>query len=223
MFPEEAAWFGTVLKQIPGSALSPVVNLGSSSADYRSRACPDIDSNIFRPLNERGVSVYHVDTKPAPGVDIVGDIFSLSVQDAIRAISPRTILCNNLIEHVVDRERFCDICEGLLPPNGILCVSVPHKYPFHPDPIDTMYRPSLDELGRLFPHCHLEMGRVISLGNYLGQLRRKQWLLLRDLFLLAGGALKHDRWRVLVGNYSFLKRPYQVTCGVFRKEPGISG
>ena len=38
----------------------------------------------------------------------------------------------------------------LTKPGGLAIVSVPKAYPFHPDPIDTMYRPTLSELEALW-------------------------------------------------------------------------
>ena len=39
-------------------------------------------------------------------------------------------------------------CLDLLPIGGLIFVTVPLSYPYHRDPIDTMFRPSLAELGR---------------------------------------------------------------------------
>jgi SAM-dependent methyltransferase len=214
MTPTEAKWFGQALARFPESQLTPMVNLGSSSWQYRSQACPEINSLIFDPLEARNVRVIHVDAKAAEGVDIVGDIFSREVQDGLQALRPRSIMCNNLLEHVKDREAFARICQQLLRPGGLLFVSVPHRYPFHPDPIDTMYRPTLADLEGLFTTCHLVSGTCLPFGNYLGQLQSKRWLLWRDLYLVLAGAFKPERWRVLRENYGFLFREFEVTCAI---------
>jgi hypothetical protein len=56
-------------------------------------------------------------------------------------LEPKALLCCNLLEHVLDPERLALHCLELLPRGGLLFVTVPFSYPYHRDPIDTMYRP----------------------------------------------------------------------------------
>ena len=217
MSPEEAVWIGKELSRISEEELSPLINLGSSTEEYRTRVAPHIETHIFGPLRDRGVTIYHVDMKQARGVDIVGSILDEHVQETIVSHSPGSILCNNLLEHVTDRTQLCTICERLLRPAGYLVVSAPLQYPYHPDPIDTGYRPGLEELRDLFGNLELVQGEIVSFGNYSRQLREKKWLLVRDAYLLAKSVWSTDARRVLLGNYSHLLRPYRETCAVFKK------
>jgi hypothetical protein len=217
MSPEEAIWLGKALLRCKTSELSPLINLGSSSEEYRMNACSEIKEHVFKRLADRGVTVYHADIKKEAGVDIVGNICDKRVQNAICAIQPKALLCNNILEHVLDRELFCKACSSLLPHAGLLFVSVPYKYPYHPDPIDTKFRPDIEELKILFSNFEFVEGEIISFGNYLKQLRAKKWLLIRDAYLFVAGIIKPDRWKVLFSNYQFFSSPYKVTCSVFRK------
>jgi len=47
-----------------------------------------------------------------------------------------------------------------LPADGYLVVSVPHSYPFHADPIDTLFRPAPDEVVTMFLPRQIELGRT---------------------------------------------------------------
>ena len=70
----ESEWFGQRLAALPDDALFPLLNVGSSTLEFRTRTQPYIESNIFAPLRARGGAIYHLDVKSAPGVDIVGDL-----------------------------------------------------------------------------------------------------------------------------------------------------
>ena len=217
MSPEEAVWIGQALARIGEDRLSPLINLGSSTEEYRTRVCPQIEMNIFRPLRDRGIAVYHVDLKAERGVDIVGSILDQSVQEAVAALSPGSILCNNLLEHVRERSTLVEVCRRLLRPGGYFVVSVPYRYPYHPDPIDTGFRPSLDELCDVLEGFEFVRGEEVRFGNYSKQLREKRWLLFRDAYLVLKSLWSKDGRRVLLGNYSFLFRQYIEACAVFRK------
>ncbi|MDH3456772.1 MAG: hypothetical protein OER90_08010 [Gemmatimonadota bacterium] len=215
MSPEEADWFARALAQFGQRDLAPLINIGSSTAKYRTTST--VAERLFEPLARRGVKVLHLDQKGDPGVDIVGDILDPAVFETARQARPQSILCNNVLEHVADRDAFIRQCLNLLPPAGLLFLSVPRHYPYHPDPIDTGYRPDLPQLQEAVQPCELVRGEIVPFGNYWGQLRAKKWLILRDLYLLPAGFLQRDRWKVLIQNYRYLFSNFEVCCAIFRK------
>ena len=81
--------------------------------------------------------------------------------------APRTVFCNNVLEHVPDPALFAQRCFDLLPPGGRLVVTVPRSYPHHRDPIDTMFRPTPDEICALIdaPYERLD-DEIIETGSY---------------------------------------------------------
>ncbi|OBQ33891.1 MAG: hypothetical protein AN485_17485, partial [Anabaena sp. MDT14b] len=54
------------------------------------------------------------------------------------------------------------------PKSGYIFVTVPYKYPYHRDPIDTMFRPDIQELSSLFPDFKIVNGEILA-GGYLVQ------------------------------------------------------
>lgn len=52
-----------------------------------------------------------------------------------------------------------------------LIITVPYDYPYHADPIDTMYRPSPNELNQLLPLTWLE-DEIVSAGSYKEEFKR---------------------------------------------------
>jgi hypothetical protein len=217
MSPEEAKWFGNVLGAADGATLSPVLNLGSSTLEYRTVLCPHIDTLMFRPLADRGVRVFHADMKEGVGIDVVGSVLDESTRSTLLGLGVRTVLCNNVLEHVVDIDALCSALAAVCPRNGLLLISVPHAYPFHPDPIDNGFRPSVRELAELLrPHGFaLRSGELVAFGSYGETLRKKRGLIARDAYLLLAGLFDRTKWRVLFSNYRFLTRQYDVTCAVF--------
>jgi hypothetical protein len=221
MSPAESFWWKSRLREKTNEELSPLVNLGSSTAKYRETTCPYIDGNIFEPLRRRGIEIVHVDSKIADGVDLAGDITSPDTQQKILALKPKALLCNNLLEHVKNRNAVCAGIKQILPAGGYAFVSVPYHYPYHPDPIDTGFRPSVDQLSSLFPGFKLQHSDTVEFGNYFEQLLGKPKLLLRDAYMITGGLFKRDRWRVLRANYRYLRKSYSVTCVLLQKMGAI--
>ena len=70
----EAEWLGERMARIPDKDLFPLLDLGSSTLEYRTQTQPYIERNIFAPLRARGGVVYHLDMKSDPGVDVVGNL-----------------------------------------------------------------------------------------------------------------------------------------------------
>lgn len=151
MFFEESLWLKDVLAELPLPPQSVVLDVGSSDEHFRTSVQPYIHENVHHPLLERGVRLLHTDAKAAPGVDLVMDVTAESdaTLDAHRA-SAKLVLCTNMLEHVVDRAAVARRLYALLAAGGILIVTVPRRYPEHLDPIDTLFRPSPDELAELF-------------------------------------------------------------------------
>lgn len=162
MRPAEARWIARQLEQLPLDARSPLVNVGSSTSEFREVRQPHIDREVFAPLRAAGVQILHADLKPQAGVDIAGDLTDPGVQERIRALQPRVLLCSNLLEHVEDPATLARALRSLLVRGAVAIVTVPRSYPYHADPIDTGFRPTPDELAALFPGCSLRHAEVVE-------------------------------------------------------------
>ena len=146
----DAEWLGRTLAGLSTEELSPLLNLGASTRHFRQVEQPYIDELVFRPLEARGVRVVHSDLKAAEGVDLVGDVFDDADFAKLQAAKPRAVICTHMFEHVRDREELSRRLLALLPERGLFFVTVPSSYHEHHDPIDTMYRPTPDQLATLF-------------------------------------------------------------------------
>jgi hypothetical protein len=219
MSPQEAIWFRDAILGIEKRDRSPVLNLGSSTLEYRKFICPFIDRDLFSPLITAGISVIHADLKDSSGVDYVGDVLDSDFRETLTGLGVRSVICTNLLEHVDNIDEMCQALNILCPERGYLFLSVPHAYPYHPDPIDNGFRPTPSELSTLLTPYGFELikSEIVCFGSYGDTLMARKKLFLRDLYLVVAGFINNEKWRVLFGNYRFLFRRYEVSCAVFMK------
>lgn len=218
MMREEARWFGERLADMDRADVFPMCNIGSSTEDFRKRQQPWIHQYVFAPLQERSGIVRHLDVKQAPGVDIVGDLSDPAFLDQLSRMSFRSFLCSNLLEHIQDREGLCQKLNALVPRGGHLLVSCPFRYPYHPDPIDTLFRPSAEELASLFPNTRIRYATTVAGDRFLSADWREP---LRTLLILARFATPFYRpmnWWRSGGYLPWLFRKISATCVILRKE-----
>jgi hypothetical protein len=165
----ESEWIGQRLSTMHSDAIFPMINVGSSTLEFRTRVQPYIEQNIFDPLRRRGGSVYHIDIKSAPGVDLVGDLLDPTFLKQIDRLKIRSAMLCNFLEHVVSRQEICDVVMKIIPTGGYLFISGPYKYPYHADPIDTMFRPTIEEMHAHFPGTRIIDSAIINSGSW------RQW------------------------------------------------
>ena len=188
MFVEEAFWLRGQLAQRRLQRGAAVLDIGSSTEKFRSEVQPHIDTYVFAPLRARGLEIVHLDAKSQSGVDFVCDVTDPDV-DLVASLGRRfdVVLCCNLLEHVVDREHTVRNVTRSVAPRGLLVLTVPGRYRYHEDPIDTLYRPSPHELERLV--------RRVSGGRTLT--RKSVPIRRRDYYRLRSPSL-HERLRETV-------------------------
>jgi SAM-dependent methyltransferase len=214
---EEATWLGARLAGVPDDAF-PLLNVGSSTAHFREVTQPWIHRELFAPLAARGVEVVHADLKQEPGVDVAEDFLSADGRGRLAQVGAPSILCSNMLEHVADRPRAIEAIKELWRPGGYLLVSCPSAFPYHPDPIDTLYRPSVSDLIRAFEADDVE---VVDSAEVTG--RRAAYYLsdfgTRRLRFAARMLVPFVRPRAWLENVRWAPRPVRATCVLFRKHP----
>jgi hypothetical protein len=184
----EAAWLARRLNELPSEDLSPLLSIGSGAAELRATQ-PWLDELVYEPLARRGVRVLHHELEPAPGVDVTGDLNDPEFLAQLGELEIRSVMCCNVLEHVPDPGRVAAGIEGAVPQGGYVFVSVPSRFPYHPGPIDTLFRPGVNELRQLFPRLTqvaAEEIRCESLAAYLLRSRTKWVSLARGVRSLVG-------------------------------------
>jgi len=214
----EALWIARQLMALPVSAHAPVLNVASSTAEFRERRHPHIDQVVFAPLRAAGIELIHTDMKEATGVDIPGDLRDPAVQHRLRNCGARTLLCCNLLEHVPDPIDLARVLTSLLSPGAVLIVTVPQSYPYHPDPIDTGFRPTPTELAGLFQGCQVLVAETLTDVTYARDLASQGLAGLRKGARSLVGALRpfHPIGRAQRDRLRWLFKPFKVSCIALR-------
>jgi hypothetical protein len=185
----EAAWLGRRLQELPSEDLSPLLSVGSGESELRATQ-PWLDELVYAPLVRRDVRVLHHELRPGPGVDVAGDLTDPAFLTELGELGVRSVMCCNVLEHVPEPARIAAAIEAAVLPGGYAFVTVPHRFPYHPGPIDTMFRPSPEELRRLFPRLEQVDAAEIrceSLAAYFLRSRTKRLSLSRGVRSLGRG------------------------------------
>lgn len=165
MLKNEAIWFRDQFGKFGDAAIFPMLNVGSHTEEFRVREQPWVDKYVFAPPRNRGQKVVHSDIRQARGVDLVGDLTHPEFLAALAAMNFKSVFCSNLLEHVEHREQIGSCLVQAVEPGGYLFVSCPHTFPYHPDPIDTMFRPTGPELAACFAGTELVTEARVKCGN----------------------------------------------------------
>lgn len=214
---QEAAWIGEKLRGL--GSVGKVLNLGSGTRHFRVVSKPYIDRDIFDPMVRAGARVVHADLKSGDGIDVSGDLFDAAVQARLREQHPDAVLACNIMEHLPEslRGRFPAALDSLLAPGGVLVITVPHSYPYHADPIDTLYRPSPRELCACFPGYEVLEARTIESESYGDEfVAGGPWRMARKLVRLLF-PFPPKRWLSHAHRMLWLFRPYVLSAVVLRK------
>jgi len=220
MFEAEAIWLEKLLRERSADDLSPLLNIGSSTARFREIEQPWAEKRLFAPLRARGVKIIHLDSREGDGIDIRADVLSPADLPRIRALHPKSILCCNILEHVVSPATLAQRCSEIVGPRGLIAVTVPYSYPHHRDPIDTMFRPSPTELASLFSPAAMLRGEVIDVGeSYRGQVRQRPFILLRHIFRFPFPFIGFSGWKRSMRKLYWLFNNYRITGALFEVPP----
>lgn len=132
MFLEAAARIGELLANTSDAV---VLNVGSSSRQFYCAQQPYIWTDVMQPLLERDNALINIDTKAQPGVHLVRDATDLRLTDIADVV-----LCCNILEHVENPATVLHSAYRALKKGGHIFIESPTAYPYHADPIDTMFR-----------------------------------------------------------------------------------
>jgi hypothetical protein len=143
------------------------VNIGSSTSEFIDNSQPYIRSHVLNPLS-KNFKIKNIDIKNQIGVDLVADFTTEIGQARIKELNGNLYLISNLLEHIPDYSLGINSIKKMLNKGDILILSGPKSFPYHPDPIDNKFRPSVKELTELF-HQDFEIIdlRIVRSGTVL--------------------------------------------------------
>lgn len=114
------------------------------------------------------MSLAHSDFDPRPHVTLPGNLLPTEFQCRLAALEPPLVFLFNVLEHLPrpTRRPLPGIREEALPPGACLVVGVPYSYPYHADPIDTMYWPSRWEWAAAFREGFRPLADIVRSQTY---------------------------------------------------------
>lgn len=226
MLPKEAALIGRWTSGLRLGEGSVCLNVGSSTRTFREQVQPFIAADILQPLARAGCRIVHCDMKEDDGVDEVGDLLDPAFQQRLIAYAPDLIICSNLLEHLTDPASFATACGLLAKPGGHCLFTVPRSYPYHPDPLDTMYRPTPSAVAALLPGWHVVAAEEIAAGSYLDEIRAgpaPAVALGRHVMRTLMPFYRPRRWWPAAHHLLWLFRSYRVSLVLLQKPAAEDG
>jgi len=149
-----------------------IINLGSSNIQELAVKKP-WSQTIFELYKNTSSKVIHVDSQKYPGVNIVQDLSLPNSFEVFKKLKgSKLFILTNVLEHIPKKahvELFKKIEKAMSKGDGLI-VSAPYDYPYHPDPIDNLYRPHPVELEKLIALKWQASDIVIS-GSFMGEFK----------------------------------------------------
>jgi hypothetical protein len=221
MRPQEADWIRAALMSRGADEMSPIAHVGSQTLEFRTRKKPHIENSLFRPLRQAGYRVVNIDIQEDAGVDVAGDLTDPAFVATLKTMGFRSVICANLLEHLADRGPLSAALVDIVAEGGRVVLTVPYSYPYHPDPIDTLYRPSPADLAEAFPRMTLVKGEVLVDGTLRNEAFAGGLVAGLRYFTMAGlRMLNVARPRIALAQLHrmlWLFRSFKVSCVVLEK------
>ena len=161
MFEQESVWIKKEIEALDLTNVETVLDVGSSSLNYRTVKQPFIDNNIFAPLREKSKKIFHFDSKKQEGVDIIGEINTIDEIDKTFDL----LLCCSLLEHVAEPDKVADKLMKIINKGGYAIITVPRNFIYHLDPIDTGFRPTPNNLAALFKNFKIIKKHLLEING----------------------------------------------------------
>ena len=218
MLYEESLWFKKIIQKY-GQEGKIVLNIGSSTKEFIENEQPYIKTNLLDQLTSKNCVVKNIDLKQADGVDLVGDVTNPAFIAELKQLNASMIICSNLLEHLSIRKEFCEALVKIMNKETLLIISVPYSFPYHEDPIDTMFRPNLSELKNEFNGLKMIEGEIVDCGGFYEFNNKKTPKLIKFTnfikILLAAGIsylTNKEKFKRLEWNFKTIS----ATCAIYQ-------
>lgn len=199
------------------------INLGSGDVHRLSTRKPWVDQNVFDPIRKVGLKVVNVDFIAFPGVDIVADFSQVhALSFAQEMTGKRLFVLANVVEHVPHsvRENLFRLLHQEMREGDALLMTAPLAYPYHPDPIDTLYRVSPEALQKNIGLTWLA-GESVECGSFRSDLAgMSKWKRIRKMIKPLLPLMPPKKYFAAVHQLKFLFRPYVISIVLGQKLVG---
>lgn len=225
---EESKWIASEILNNSKKG-DKLLNIGSSSFEFRTNIQPHVHKNIFEVIAKKGVKITHTDIQNVEGVDLVGDLLDEEFIKVLEKEQFDIIVCSNLLEHLHEIRPVCETIERILKKGGYAIITVPYNYPYHLDPIDNMFRPTVKELQEKFLKLTKINGVILKAKsfnkvlnkterNYFQKLINQPKMFLLIFFRVFLPFYKFQVWKKTMFGVLRLFKSFSVTCLVLKNQ-----
>ncbi|WP_300675620.1 hypothetical protein [Soonwooa sp.] len=223
MLIEESNWIGDKIKVVVEQQAFPILNIGSSTKEYRTIRQGFIQKNIFDLVPDEAKNVVHLDMKAAEGVDIVGNLYDKDFLEELKKYKFKSIMINNLLMYLEreQREELSLIIDEILEKDGFLIVTNSHTFPPAHDPVESFYRPAPDKMQhQLFNKFTVIDSQVVSTNyNFHKYLKTNKKVIPVKVARFLMPFYKFREWKFMLNYYlNDFKRDYSAACLFVQKK-----
>lgn len=216
MLINEAKWLGESIQDLKLKKKSVFLNFGSQSEKYN-RTNIHIKKYLLNPIKENH-TIKNLDIKPGKLIDYVGNLYDDEFFIKLKKQKFDCILLCNVLEHVEQIELLCNRISDLLSIGGIIVFSGPYYFPTHYDPIDNGFRPTIDEVAKLFPNFKPIKSEIIIDFTYSHYVLKSFKSFLTTLLRILTPFYKFQKWKVVVlPKLKFWQQNFKITCVILEK------
>jgi len=216
MLKEEAEWISSQLDYLEKEniLIYPVANIGSSDESHYELQ-PWIKT-LSEKIKSNGI-IKNIDIKDTESVDLVGDLLDDNFINDLKKEKFQLLICANVLTNIADKDKFAKSLIELMPTNSILMVSVSNRYPYVADPVDTLYRPTPEELCELFPSTEILNASLVSSDSFVKHLWQDKKAFFITFFRLFVPFYKPKTWWNLVKYLPKIHKPVRASCALLKK------
>lgn len=223
MLVEESTWIGEKIKIVVEQQAFPILNIGSSTKEYRTVRQSFIQKNIFDLVPEESKNIVHLDMKAAEGVDIVGNLYDKNFLQELKKYKFKTIMINNLLMYLgkKQREELSTIIDQILEKDGYLIVTNSLTFPPAHDPVESYYRAAPQKMHQqLFNKFEIVDSQVISTNySFHKYLKTNKKVIPVKIARFLLPFYKFGEWKFMLNYYiNDLKKDYSATCLFIQKK-----
>ena len=124
---------------------------------------------------------------------------------------------SNLLEHVDNPLDFIGYISEISREGCILILTSPYKYPIHMDPGDNNFRPSPNELAKLFSEFAVKESKIIVIDPEYKRLVKRPKLLVILVVRCLLPMYKPSGWITAVNRLFWIFRTKQISCVILQK------
>ena len=198
-----------------------ILNIGSSTKEFREIHQPHIQSMLIEPCEEVGFSFVHHDIKEGNGIHVHGDLLDSSTLKKLIDVNADIVMACNILEHIPqDRlDAFVSALDNIVRPGACLAISVPYSYPLHLDPIDSYFRPSPDELALMFSSYETLVSEVIVSSTYAREFFNLPFRdKLKTFIRVCMPFYEFHTWKCVAHRFAWTFSPFKVAFVLLQKK-----